>query len=49
MIKKKTDSAIQLETHSVHRGDRMSASGQNKGGGVCVYINNRWCSDVQVV
>ncbi|KAK0135720.1 hypothetical protein N1851_028397 [Merluccius polli] len=43
------DSVIQLETHSVHRGDRTSASGKNKGGGVCVYINNRWCSDVQVV
>ena len=22
---------------------------KNKGGGVCVYINNRWCSEVQVV
>ena len=43
------DSAIQLQTHSVHRGDCTSASGKNKGGGVCVYINNRWCSDVQLV
>ncbi|XP_030612077.1 uncharacterized protein LOC115799195 [Archocentrus centrarchus] len=43
------DSAIQLQTHSVHRGDRTSASGKNKGGGVCVYVNKRWCVDVQVV
>lgn len=43
------DSAIQLQTHSVHRGDRTSASGKNKGGGVCVYTNDRWCLDTQVM
>jgi len=42
------DSTIQLQSHSVHRGDHTSASGKNKGGGVCVYVNNRWCADVQV-
>ncbi|KAM8763289.1 uncharacterized protein AB9X84_007718 isoform 1-T1 [Acanthopagrus schlegelii] len=43
------DSAIQLQTHSVYCRDHTEASGKNKGGGVCVYINNKWCSDVQVV
>ncbi|KAI4905610.1 hypothetical protein NFI96_003218 [Prochilodus magdalenae] len=43
------DSAIQLQTHSVHRGDRTAASGKNKGGGVCVFVNNRWCSDIKTV
>lgn len=41
------DSAIQLQTHSVLRGDCTSAFGKNKGGSV--YINNRWCSAVQAV
>ncbi|KAI4889410.1 hypothetical protein NFI96_034097 [Prochilodus magdalenae] len=43
------DSAIQLQTHSVHRGDCTAASGNNKGGGVCVFVNNRWCSDIKTV
>ncbi|KAL6481971.1 hypothetical protein MHYP_G00100510 [Metynnis hypsauchen] len=43
------DSAIQLETHSVHRGERTAPSGKNKGGGVCIYVNNRWCTDVKTV
>ncbi|KAI4899983.1 hypothetical protein NFI96_001451 [Prochilodus magdalenae] len=43
------DSAIQLQTHSVHRGDRTVASGKNKGGGVCVFVNNRWSSDIKTV
>ena len=42
------DSTIQLATHSVYRGDRTAASEKTRGG-VCVYVNNRWCSDVQVV
>ncbi|KAI4904828.1 hypothetical protein NFI96_006812 [Prochilodus magdalenae] len=41
------DSAIQLQTHSVHRGDRTAASGKNKGGGVCVFVNKRCCSDIK--
>lgn len=40
------DLAIQLQTHS---GEHTSASGKNKGGGVCVYINSRWCTDVPVM
>ena len=27
----------------------MAAPGKNKGGGVCIYVNNRWCSDVKTV
>lgn len=27
----------------------ISQRHKNKGSGLCVYINNRWCSDVQVV
>lgn len=43
------DSAVQLQTHSIHRGDRTAVSGKHKGGGTYIYINNRWCSDVQTV
>ncbi|KAL7879151.1 hypothetical protein AOLI_G00101250 [Acnodon oligacanthus] len=31
------DSAIQLETHSVHCGDHTAALGKNKGGAVWIY------------
>ncbi|XP_036378778.1 uncharacterized protein LOC118773792 [Megalops cyprinoides] len=43
------ESAVQLQTHSVHRGDHTDPSGKVKGGGVCVYINNLWCGDVQTI
>lgn len=43
------DSTLQLHTYSLHRGDRTSAAGKSGGGGVRVYVNNRWCVDVQVV
>lgn len=40
---------VQLLTHSTHRGDWTAASGKTKGGGVCVFINNLWCGDIQTV
>ena len=43
------DSTIHLTAHSVHRGDRTVVSERKRGGGVCVYVNNSWCSDIQVV
>lgn len=42
------DSALLLLTHTVYQGDHTSASGKTRGGGVCVYVNNRWCVDVRV-
>ncbi|KAK7933490.1 hypothetical protein WMY93_004386 [Mugilogobius chulae] len=44
------DTAVQLHAHSLHQGDRTAAAlGKTRGGGVCIYINNRWCTDVQIV
>ncbi|KAI3375874.1 hypothetical protein L3Q82_003761 [Scortum barcoo] len=43
------DTAIQLQSHSTHRGDRTAAAGKTKGGGVCIFVNNAWCGDVQIV
>lgn len=43
------DTAISLQTHSVHQSDRTFASGKSKGGGVGIYVNNSWCSDVSIM
>ncbi len=38
------DSLVSLDGFSLVRPDRNANSGKSKGGGTCVYINNRWCS-----
>ncbi|KAI3355795.1 hypothetical protein L3Q82_004356 [Scortum barcoo] len=43
------DSAIVSEGLSIHRQDRTINSGKSKGGGVCFMVNNKWCSDVEVI
>ncbi|KAI3352418.1 hypothetical protein L3Q82_005377 [Scortum barcoo] len=44
------DSAIVTEGLSIHRQDRTINSGKSKGGGVCfVMVNNKWCSDVEII
>uniref|UniRef100_A0A3B1K1K8 Reverse transcriptase domain-containing protein n=1 Tax=Astyanax mexicanus TaxID=7994 RepID=A0A3B1K1K8_ASTMX len=41
-----TDSAISLAGLTTYRADRSSIlSGKSRGGGLCIYINNRWCTD----
>ncbi|XDV25252.1 hypothetical protein PO909_029198 [Leuciscus waleckii] len=43
------DAAIELAGRSVYRADRTADSGKNKGGGVCIYINNDWCISVDII
>ncbi|KAI3355346.1 hypothetical protein L3Q82_017886 [Scortum barcoo] len=43
------DSAIVPEGLSIHRQDRTINSGKSKGGGVCFMVNNKWCSDVEII
>ena len=43
---KDPDSAYSLDGFTLVRGDRTAASGKTVGGGVCVYINNRWCQNI---
>ncbi|KAK7898229.1 hypothetical protein WMY93_019082 [Mugilogobius chulae] len=45
------DRALHLEGFQLLRGDRQRdlSGGKTKGGGVCFYINNAWCSDVTVI
>ena len=42
-----SDSAILPGGLSIHRQDRTVDSGKNRGGGVCILINNQWCVDAQ--
>ena len=42
------DSDFVLDGFTLIRGDRTMQSGKVSGGGVCAYINNRWCTDVKI-
>ena len=35
---------IELAGYSVHRQDREATSGKTRGGHVCQFVNNRWCT-----
>lgn len=37
------DSLFELEGFSLIRSDRSEMSGKGRGGGICVFINDRWC------
>ena len=40
------DTAVQPEGYTLHRADRSpELTGKSKGGGVCFYVNHRWCRD----
>ncbi|KAF7700486.1 hypothetical protein HF521_003444 [Silurus meridionalis] len=42
-------SAIELRGRSVFRADRTAEdSGKRRGGGLCIYVNNSWCTDSTV-
>lgn len=44
------DSAVHLDGFSVFRLDRAKdTTGKSKGGGVCFFINNSWCTDAEVI
>lgn len=40
------DSAIELTGYTVQHHDRTSASGKSAGGGLCLYVNNNWCTNI---
>lgn len=43
------DSVYQLDGLLLFRADRNHLSGKTRGGGVCIYINNRWCTNCLTV
>lgn len=43
------DSCVSLDNHILVRADRSAEqTGKTRGGGVCIYINNRWCTNYTV-
>lgn len=44
-----SDAAVELAGRTIPHADRTSTSGKARGGGVCVYINNSWCTDAKVI
>ena len=44
-----TDTAIEITGRTAHRYDRNSDSGKNRGGGLCIYVNNDWCTNVTTI
>ena len=44
------DNGLHLPGFGLHRADRQKElSGKTKGGGICFYINEGWCTDVTVL
>lgn len=43
------DSAVELAGRTIFRADRTSDPDKTRGGGVCVYVNNSWCTDTAVM
>jgi ribosome assembly protein 1 len=39
-----SDACVAMDNFSLVRGDRTEESGKSRGGGVCAYINNQWCT-----
>ncbi len=42
------DAEVALDGFELLRADRTSNSGKLRGGGVCMYINSRWCTNIKV-
>ena len=40
------DMDIQLPGYTLHRQDRTAHSGKTRGGGLCIFVNNSWCTKV---
>ena len=43
------DATVQLAGRTLHRWDRNSDSGKNRGGGLCIYVNEGWCNNSTIL
>ena len=43
------DATVQLAGCTLHRWDRNSDSGKNRGGGLCIYVNEGWCNNSTIL
>lgn len=41
------DSEVSLDHFTILQADRTRKSGKNKGGGVCIFVNKRWCVNIK--
>lgn len=42
------DSNMDIDGYTLIRSDRTEAAGKESGGGVCTYVNDRWCNNITV-
>ncbi|KAJ8363033.1 hypothetical protein SKAU_G00118640 [Synaphobranchus kaupii] len=42
------DPEVHLDNFTIFRADRTKASGKERGAGVCMYVNNRWCNNIKI-
>lgn len=42
------DSILELDNYAMIRADRDANSGKNKGGGLIIYVNTQWCTNITV-
>ena len=42
------DDDIILDGFTLYRSEKTMESGKTRGRGLCIYINNRWCSNVKI-
>jgi hypothetical protein len=42
-----SDDEVSLDNFTIIRSDRTRNSGKTRGGGLCLYINDRWCSNIK--
>ena len=45
---KDPDTAYTLDGYTLIRGDRTEESGKTAGGGLCFYINSKWCKNFSI-
>jgi hypothetical protein len=43
-----TNASVELSGFTIFRTDRTESSGKKCGGGVCAYVNDRWCRNITV-
>lgn len=43
-----TEGEVSLDNFTTIRADRTKESGKERGGGICIYINDRWCNNIIV-
>ncbi|KAL0168321.1 hypothetical protein M9458_036543, partial [Cirrhinus mrigala] len=42
------ESEVSLDHFTILRADRTHPSGKVRGGGICIYVNNRWCDNIKI-